>query len=133
MKIIVSITVVIISFLSGHYLSTYASHKNLAEMQQIKDIVITGLEDVETKRKADKLIETLAVQSKITDSLINIEESGKPIKIAIKDSLRTLSYAIDNSSTFINDIKNDEEKARVNLLMNNAQKKLDDNTFYYGK
>ena len=133
MKIIVSIAVVIISFVSGYYLSTYANHEKLAEMQQIKDVVITNLDDLDTKRKTDKLIETLTVESKVIDSLINIEESGKPIKIAIKDSLRTLSYAIDNSSTFVNDINNNEEKARVILLINNAQKKLDDNAFYYGK
>jgi hypothetical protein len=133
MKYILTIVIAFISFLFGYYLSYFAVQDQLAQIQEIKNIVLTTLEESDAERKRDKFIETVTVESKILHSLINIDETGRPISIAIKDSARALTEAIDKSSPYINNISNKKEKERAIQLINNVKKELDEATFYYGK
>jgi uncharacterized protein YneF (UPF0154 family) len=80
MKNIVSVVVlVILSFIGGYYLSYFTVQEHLQEMREINKSVKNGIKEVYLKGEVDKLIENVHVERKVLNSLIYLEESGKPI------------------------------------------------------
>lgn len=125
--------VIIISFIAGYYSSYFAVEERIKEVQVVADIISSGLKESDKRRWNDKKIEELNVDSQYLTSLISIQQSGKPIELAIKDAVERLEITISDTSKNIDVLGSEDEKRRVKEKIVKIKQLLEEARFYYIK
>ena len=132
MKIIGSIIVLFIIYIAGYYTAIFVVDERLSVIQETSNIVLTGLEDFDRQRSADKLVESLTLESMILSELFHIDEAQKPITIAISDSAKRLNKLLLEAPEIYENVGSFEEKELIIKKVNDIKQRHSDAIFHYG-
>ena len=132
MKIIGSILVLCIVYIAGYYTAIFVVDEKLGEIQEASNIVLTGIEDIDRQRSADKLVESLTLESMVLSELLYIDEAQKPITIAISDSAKRLNKLLLEAPEIYDNVGSSEEKDLIIKKVNDIKQKHSDAIFHYG-
>ena len=106
--------------------------EKLGEIQEASNIILTGIEDIDRQKSADKLVESLTLESMVLSELLYIDEAQKPITIAISDSAKRLNKLLLEAPEIYDNVGSFEEKELIIKKVNDIKQKHSDAIFHYG-
>lgn len=130
MKPVKYVLSIIVAFVAGYYSAIYVVNDKVDTVKTVSEITISKINELSAASKANDLLHTLEVESDILNQLVNIHDSGIPIKIAIKDSATKLKREIDRSSEYISDIPEDQ-RTRITNKIDDIKSKNGDIIFHF--
>ncbi len=133
MKVVGVLLVALCVFLVGYYSALFVVDDKVDEIQAVSNIVVSSLNEAEKIRKVDRLLMSLTAESMLFTDLMVLDETGKPLHIAISDSAKRLNDLIHEASEIYGSIKSAEEKTLLESKVRDIKEKYGAAIFHFGK
>ena len=122
--------VIVISFISGYYISSMQYESQMERSKAISEAVTSKFGMFDAKNRYLLVSSRLRSDIDTLQRLVVIAESGKPIGFAIRDAGETLKDTVNSSSEIINGIKDNKNKIDFAKELDKARNLLKEASFY---